>query len=428
MSRHMTVALHCYSLFMAVLVCGCTTSLHNAVPVQRLPPILLPPPRNATQPIDFTLLRQVPAKNHVIAPGDILGVHIPEVLTTGRQPPAVYFPQYESNENLELPIIGSPITVEADGTIVLPLVPPIPVSGLTLSEARKKVYDAYAVDRKILPAERAIVMVTLIKPRSYQVLVLREDTPSEAPALINKASNVLAKRGSGLVVELPVGENDVLHALIASGGLPGTDAKNEVWILRSASAGHENWQPINAGLDAGTPLGSILAECHGQPHMTLIPLRMMPGEPAPFACEEVILRDGDVIFIESRETEYFYTGGLLTAGQMPLPRDYDLDIFGAVAMGNGNVAGPAGGTAAIASSFRSGPGNIIPPTRVLVVRTLPNGKQLKIHVDLKRAMDDPRERLIIQPGDMVILAYTPTELAGNIALNFVSFSYAIPNN
>jgi len=34
----------------------------------------------------------------------------------------------------------------------------------------------------------------------------------------------------------------------------------------------------------------------------------------------LVLNTGDVVFLEARETELFYTGGLLPAGEYVLPR------------------------------------------------------------------------------------------------------------
>ena len=42
-----------------------------------------------------------------------------------------------------------------------------------------------------------------------------------------------------------------------------------------------------------------------------IPLRLPPDEPPPFRPEDVVLQTGDIVFIEARDTEVFYTGGLL---------------------------------------------------------------------------------------------------------------------
>src|SRR5439155_4282031 len=66
-----------------------------------------------------------------------------------------------------------------------------------------------------------------------------------------------------------------------------------------------------------------------------VPLRMRPNEPLPFRPEDVLLKNGDIVFIESRETEVYYTGGLLPVAELPLPRDYDLDVLEAITQTHG---------------------------------------------------------------------------------------------
>ncbi len=73
----------------------------------------------------------------------------------------------------------------------------------------------------------------------------------------------------------------------------------------------------------------------------------------------------------------------------------------------------------------SNPGNIVPPTRVIVSRKLPSGELIENRVDVKRAMHDPRERLLIAPGDVVSLEYTPEEIASNFAINLVTFNFMV---
>ena len=41
---------------------------------------------------------------------------------------------------------------------------------------------------------------------------------------------------------------------------------------------------------------------------------------------------GDIVFIETREREVYYTGGVLQGREIPLPRDYDLDVLAAISL------------------------------------------------------------------------------------------------
>lgn len=147
-----------------------------------------------------------------------------------------------------------------------------------------------------------------------------------------------------------------------------------------------------------------------------IPIRLGPEEHVDIRPQDVILEEGDILFIESRDTEVFYTGGLLGGGQYSLPRDYDLDVLGAIAVASGQRAGGgSGGTPATNSVGGQSALNgdvSISASQVIVLRPLPDGTQIPIHVDLYQAMRDPSERTVIQPGDYILLQYTPLEAVG----------------
>ncbi len=156
-----------------------------------------------------------------------------------------------------------------------------------------------------------------------------------------------------------------------------------------------------------------------------IPLKLCCGEPVPFGPQDVVLEDGDVLYIEPRRQEYFYVGGLLPGGQVPIPRDEDLDILEAIALANGSIGGIAGTSAAAVLRAGAGVGNVVPPTRVLLLRKLPNGGQLPIRVNLSHAMRDPSERIRIMPGDFIMMYYTPGEQLANGVLNFFNFNFLL---
>ncbi len=162
------------------------------------------------------------------------------------------------------------------------------------------------------------------------------------------------------------------------------------------------WQ----GMD---PYGAIDPTMNNS-HVIKIPVRLRPGEQPHIRPEDVILQDGDIVFIESRETEIFYTGGLLGGGQFTLPRDYDLDILGAIAIAQGASQQVSlrqvGGVSAINGDVT------ISASNVIILRQLPGGQQIPIKVDLYKAIRDPSERVLIQPGDIVMLRYKPLEAVG----------------
>ena len=159
-----------------------------------------------------------------------------------------------------------------------------------------------------------------------------------------------------------------------------------------------------------------------------IPLRWPPGAPLPFQPEDVVLDEGDVVFLETRNTEFFYTGGILPSNEIPLPRDRDLDVVEAVAQVTGSLLnGAVGGNNLSGTLIRDGLGKPS-PSALSVVRRTPDGGQVSIHVDLNRAMRDPRERILVRPGDLLILQETPGEAFLRYASEMTDFLFIWSRN
>jgi hypothetical protein len=400
---------------------GCSsTSLFGhipAIPIERVPPSMLGRPKEDLLEISLSRLRQRPPDVYRLGPDDILGVYIETIFNDAEEPPPVHFPE----DRERAPSIGFPIPVREDGTISLPLVPPLDVEGLTLTQTTELIRKAYTIDKKLLPEGKDRIIVTLIKRRTYRVLVVREE--AGAVSRIGRDAEVI-KRGAGFVLDLPAGENDLMHALSETGGLPGLDAKNEVLIIRGMGIDGKEWDKIVAHIRGQQDPCLCPTPIPDPPNVTRIPLRYYPEHVPNFAERDIILYDGDIVMIESRDREKFYTGGVLQGGEFPLPRDYDLDILGAIA----TAGGPVGSSGAVLSQsglgrggrYGSGP---LPPTDAIIVRQLCDGSQIPIRIDLKEAFDDPRQRVLIQPEDVVILRYKCSEEIINTALGLVQFNF-----
>lgn len=404
---------------------GCT-AFRNTIPANYVQPGFYDKTRSQREPIDYSLLRQDPPAVYLLGPRDILGIYIESVLGKIDDVPPVHYPERKE----AAPALGFPIPVREDGTISLPLVPPIEVAGLTLAQAEEEIRKEYTVKRKILLPGRDRIIVTLMEPRKYSVIVVREDgvTPESRPAeyrqyAFSPTGSILEppKVGVARAVELPAYENDVLHALAETGGLPGVSAKAEIKILRGAFRSAREREQYLRTLEDPALRAEIAAT---NQKIVRIPLRVGPGEPPPrISRDDIILDNGDIVYIESREQEVFYTGGLLRGGQFPVPRDYDLDVLGAIAMAGGSVATVVGGYAG-GPSGRGSAAGIFPPTRVIVLRQV-EGRQVPIEVDLRRAVTDPAERILIQPNDFILLEYRPIEVVLNILLNNVQLNYSL---
>ncbi len=411
---------------------GCVVT---GVPAKRLPKELLGTTRADTIALDMVRLRMDPPDKYLVDARDILGVYIEGVLGGGegkdRQPPPVNFPERGGLP----PSVGYPIVVGDDGTVSLPQIPRITVKGRTVAEIEELVRREYTIKRKILKEGEERIIVTLMRRRNYQIVVVREDSvgvnasagsQNGTQGQTQAGSTLLGsnRKGAVFTLDLPAYENDVAHALAQSGGLPGLDAKNEIQVRRGSFKSGEDRDALISRMmldakengDKCCPQPAVLPP---DPNLTTIPLRYKPGKTVRFAQDDIILDNGDVVFIPANPSDFFYTGGLLGGGQFPLPRDVDLDVLGAIALARGPIGSTSNPSAGGGSSGLSG---IIPATEIIVVRTTKCGQQVPIKVDLKKALTNKKERLLIQPGDVVMLQFTPGERIGNAFLGTFNFN------
>ena len=579
----------------------------DGVPARFLPEELKGCSREDRQMIDLSYLRQQAPAEYLVDSGDVLAIYIESVLGQRDQPPI-----NQPLDTTQPPTLGYPLTVRDDGTLSLPLIHPILVRGKTIPQVEREIRHAYTVGRRLLLPGQDRIIVTLHKPRQHRILVIRQELQSDILSGVSVSGGSLgtAKKGTGHVVSLPAYRNDVLNALVQSGGLPGLDAENVVYIMRGRRARPTPAQPLqqpqpqpafgqpNPGMQPGyqqqpyqqqpyqqqpyqtqpgqlpggpspqpgygplsststtdrhaspfdsdsglivraqspdmaqappsgygrygsniqqvdyrtgpprtvdpsanngreqlTPLstqqvmdlayhkasastvgrvvqapfqkwfnrGDAVSQagctsCQTTPmqmpvqqmapqfgqqwqpppqqfqppqqhwqqpacwansqqiaqggycnqeNSIRIPLRLADYETVNFTEQDIILEDGDIVFIASRDDENFYTGGLLGGGEYTLPRDRDLDILEAIAIAEANNRqGSGSGSSALNSDVS------ISPSEAIILRKLPNGTQVPILVDLYRARTRASERINIQPGDYIIVQYTKLEAVG----------------
>jgi protein involved in polysaccharide export with SLBB domain len=417
---------------------GCTslTQPIDGIPARRLPPQFYQETKNELVPIDVSLLAQEQPRQYILGAGDILGITVDRILPyaepeTVPEPPPVHFPSEKSDLN---PATGFPITILEDGNISLPLVKPIKVAGLTEDQARDLIRKTY-LDARILKeddSKKISVIVTVIKKRQINVVVIRQDQAPTGAGGQNTGAGQAASQtdysASGRVLRLDAYKNDILNALVETGGLPGVAARNEIKVLRSSRS--DQLARMAFIQQYAAIVANHLDPCSCPPPMPedptvlRIPLRLPKGVLPSVRPQDVILEEGDIVLIESRDTEFFYTGGLLQGGRYPIPRDFDLDVLGALSMAGQGISsqGAGGGGGGILGGARGIGG--VPPGRVYILRKTPCKGQLAIEVDLARAINNPRERPIIQPGDTLILQYKPFEEVLNFGLG-TFFTYGI---
>jgi len=614
-SRRSVPVVFCLAMLTLSALSGCAAirPLHG-VPARFLPEELKGCSRENRQMIDLSYLRQQAPAEYMVDSGDVLAIYIESVLGQRDQPPI-----NQPLDTTQPPTLGYPLTVRDDGTLSLPLIQPIFVRGKTIPQVEREIRHAYTIGRRLLLPGQDRIIVTLHKPRQHRILVIRQELQSDLLSGVSVSGGSLgtAKKGTGHVVSLPAYKNDVLNALVQSGGLPGLDAENVVYIMRGRRARPAPAQPLRQPQQSqptfgqpnpamqpryqptpiqqqpyqqqpvqlpGGPLpqpgygpmsalsptnrnDSSLASESGlivraqspdmaqappdgrgrygsniqqvdyrtgpsrpvdqfstnspeqltplstrqvmdlayykasssavgrvvqapfqkllnrggevsqagcstcqtptvSPQMMLpapqmapqfaqqwqpppqqfqpqqfpqpapqqqwqqpagwanaqqiarggycnqqnsirIPLRLEDFETVNFNEQDIILEDGDIVFIASRDDENFYTGGLLGGGEYTLPRDRDLDILEAIAIAEANNRqGGGSGSSALNSDVS------ISPSEAVILRKLPNGTQVPILVDLYRARTRASERINIQPGDYIIVQYTKMEAVG----------------
>ncbi len=396
---------------------GCQTI--EGVPVSRVPAELLRTDlKSKYEDISLLRLRQDPPKTYLLGPGDVLGIYIKGVLGNEAELPPVHYPE-DSNRP---PAIGYPVPIREDGSLALPFIAPIRVDGISLVEATELVRSAYTRQgSEIVRPDRDQIIITLIRKRAIRVLVIREE---------GGGKEGVTKRGTGHVVDLPAYENDVLRALSETGGMPGTDAKNEVLIYRGLYSDAVNYDQLVNNLcqdNCQDPCFCNEAPLPDPPNVTRIPLRYNPANPPVFTQQDVILGEGDIVIIRSRDTETFYTAGAMGGGEFPLPRDKDLDIIGAIAIAGGPLGNSGTGVGSIGQPNRGSGRNSTncQPSQAFIVREMPCGNSITMKVDLNRALQNRGERVMIQPGDVIVLRYTLTEEISNALLNLVQFNFLL---
>jgi protein involved in polysaccharide export with SLBB domain len=404
---------------------GCSSLSVTGVPVSRVPRQLLNSERKDDfEDISMLRLRQDSPEYYALGPGDVLGFYAQNLFETKNELPPVHY-----SENSALPpAVGVPVPVREDGTISLPYLEPFNVEGMSLVAATGLIRRAYTEQTEegedpILKADSQ-VSLSMIHRRTVRVLVIREESGAVAD---------VTKRGTGTIVDLPAYENDVLHALSQTGGLPGLDAKNEVLIYRGMFADGVNYDQIlnNACLDQCNCEDECFCDespMPDPPNVTRIALRYHPTRPPTFTHENILLNDNDIVIIRSRDKETFFTAGLLGGGEHLLPRDKDLDIIGAIAMAGGPLGNNGTGVGSIGLGGGRGGGGVgnqaCQPSEVILIRELPCGNQISMKIDLNKALTSRSERILIQPNDVVMLRYTLGEEVGNLLIGLLP-SYLI---
>ena len=297
-------------------------------------------------------------------------------------------------------ILPVPARVAQDGTVMVPLIGPVPVGGLEPVAAEQRIAAA-AIERGVYR-------------QPYVTLTVKEQH-------VNRITVLGAVKEPGLV-SLSRSSCDLAGALAAAGGLT-EDAGTEVQILHRANPSFVAGQsPVGMaqGLDGvrlasradditplfpPAPLGQIsgplqpagpITNGSSSAEMTRIDL----AAAGPAAPESRKLEDGDVIMVTPGEKRVIHVTGLVkTPNQFELAPDKDIHVLDAIAMAGGATSPLA--------------------DKVYVIRQFPDMPQpAVIKVSMAGAKRNGEENLRLASGDLVSVESTPATMAMDTVAQF----------
>ena len=338
-------------LLLAALSTGCQTFGNKAIPADELPFQFRAQNYSVRPPLDLSVLASRSINTDIIYPGDVLDIN----LITGAET--------ETPEALQY-------SVNPDGTVDLPLLGPVAISGLTLTGAEEQI-RRHAVAQRIY--REPLVSVLLNSRKTDKVLVV---------GAVNEPGPY----------ELPRAGSDLLAAISAAKGLS-EEAGREIEIRHRVdprgSVSHASYEPGATGMQSV--------------HIDLV--EAMHGRVA-----DTGLRDGSVVMVKEHRPAKVYVHGLVpNDGEFELPKDQPLRVTQAIALAGGRDLEFA---------------DLVHVTRFVEGYPEP----VVIAVSMREAKSDRAQNLVLQAGDVVSVVETPTTFTIDFLRKFfrVGFSSTFP--
>lgn len=361
--RLMAIAI---TLGMSSFLGGCRSSAPpgKVYAYNALPPTLVAARRENTQTIDLSRLASKATNSERIDVGDVLEVTI----ATGLG---------------EKDSISIPVRVNDEGAANLPIIGPVPVSGLEPAAAEAAI-TATAIQRQLYRNPQ--ITVTMKQQRTNRITV----------------TGAVKEPG---VYSIPRGSSDLLAALVAAGGLD-EDAGTKVEIRNPASIADPTGRdtpPIasggsgdvnQVGLNFSPPIREV-----GATGLTTIKVDLVAATRTGAGGYQ--LGDGGIVHVEKRDPEPVHVIGLVQKpNRYELPLGEDLRVLDAIALAGG-VSSPVA-------------------NKVFVIRRQPDSDQTAIvNLTISQAKRDELANLRLSPGDIVSVEQTPQTVLLD-AIKFIS--------
>lgn len=254
-----------------------------------------------------------------------------------------------------------PVRVHNDGTVNIPDIGTVELAGLEPQAAEYQLRSE-AINKGLYlnPA----VTVSIADKKMNYVRVL---------GAVNKPG----------LHKLPPNASDIVSAIASAEGLA-EDAGENVEVRNPVRTANGGPRIMTAGSDGTVSPISSSSEDEGVRAYTvsLISASKSVGN-------RYMVEDGGVVMVEKRDPAPIQVGGLVNnADTYDFPIGKPLTVIGAIQMAGG-------------------PSNQL-ADKVFVIRPLAeDGKKALIQVSMRRAKRNPREDLLLGPGDMVLVEHTP---------------------
>lgn len=335
-----------------VALAGCQENLYRA---GKLPQEFLATKAPNPRQIDFSRLGRSAAQTDVIYPGDVVCV----TLETGVE------------ERPDLASTGWNLRVSDTGEVNVPLIGAVAVVGLTLRDAEQAIRQASIV-RQVHRDPQVAVLLT--ERKSIRVTVV----------------GAVRKPGT---YELPAANNDLLHTLVAAGGLKET--ASTIVEIRNPNT--------SAVIPASFTDAGRLKDQHGTARVDLITASQ--GLPPDYR-----IGDGSVIMVREQDPRTIQVIGLVRKpDQFEIEPDREIRLLDALALAQGR-------TMEIAD-------------KVHVIRQLDSMQQpIVISASVRAAKRGGPDNLLLTAGDVVSVEETPLTFVIGTITGLVRFgvSAAIP--
>ncbi len=329
--------------WLLLLVCftaGCTSGVYQVanLPAEHLAESITP-----ADTIDLSRFATKGSDQDTIAWGDLLDVQ----LTAG------------TGEDDGEP---TQVRVAKDGTIVVPPVGSVRVSGFQVEQAEQILAETARCRNLFV---HPFVSVKIAEQRTNQVTVV---------GAVNKPGTY----------SLPRGQSSLMACLVEAEGLA-NDTNLQVEVRRSQN-GNRQPEILQAQLPYGSGFGQGVSpvSATGQPEIVQVSLTTFdPNAPGKY-----VLHDGDVVTVGKRDLPSIQVMGLVRKpGPIEITGEEDVRLLDAIAMAGGCSNGVA--------------------DKILVVRHS-NGEPapVRIGISLQKAIDGD-DNLLLCPGDTVLVRHTP---------------------